>query len=115
MSSVNLPLVGSVHIPGTDVSTQEAYDGFVERLKGQLDRREIDETTYNQMIGQLDFQRLNAAQDLAEAKAKQRGFSWTNPLGFLDSATDFMKSTLVLVLVVGLIGLIVYGKLTKPS
>ena len=42
MSSLNLPLVGSVHVPGTDVSDKEAYDLFVARLKGQLDRREID-------------------------------------------------------------------------
>lgn len=113
MSSLNLPLVGSVHVPGTDVSDQEAYDLFVERLKGQLDRREIDETTYNQMIGQLDFQRLSARQDLAAAKAKQKGFSWSNPLGFLDSATDFMKNAVVLLLVLGIVGLVVYNKVVK--
>ena len=26
MSSINLPLIGSVHIPGTDVSSSEASD-----------------------------------------------------------------------------------------
>ena len=78
-----------------------------------LDRREIDETTYNQMIGQLDFQALNAKQDLAAAEAKQKGFSWSNPLGFLDSATDFLKNAIVLLLIAGVVGLVVYNRVIK--
>jgi hypothetical protein len=115
MSSVNLPIVGSVHIPFTDVASQEAYDSFTERLKGMLDRNEIDETTYNQMIGQLDFQKLSAKQDLAAAQAKQKGFSLSNPLGFLDSVTDFLKNAVVLLLIAGLIGLVVYKKVSKAA
>lgn len=113
MSSINLPFVGSVHIPLTDVSSPEAAESFKERLKGMLDRREIDESAYNQMIGQLDFQALNAKQDLAAAEAKQKGFSWSNPLGFLDSATDFMKNAIVLLLIVGGVGLVVYNRVVK--
>ena len=113
MSSLNLPLIGSVHIPGTDVSSSEAAAGFRERLKGMLDRGEIDETSYNQTIGQLEFQALSAKQDLAAAVAKQRGFSWSNPLGFLDSLTDFLKNAIVLLLIVGVVALVVYNKYVK--